>query len=93
MDDYQKVMALAKVFRYTKVKYRDTRKQLKDHFNTDMLMTAKEYYNLRNRRPGDLKDDGIAGTLIAIFEDADWDYSYRSVKQNNGMQRLIQLTF
>ena len=69
MDNYQKVSALTKVFRYIRIKYRDAYKQLKNQLETDILITTKEYYNLGNRRPSDLKDDGTTGALIAIFKD------------------------
>lgn len=54
-----------------------------------MLMSLKAFYNLASRKLGELKDDGIVKGLIAIFDDADWEYTQRTAEIEDGTKRLI----
>jgi hypothetical protein len=93
IGEYQRVEALAKVLRYSRVPYKKARQQLKEQLGTDMLMSSKAFYNLASRKLGELKDDGTATALIAIFDNADWEYTQRTAEMEDGRKRLIQLTF
>lgn len=89
--DHRALEAVSRKFRAGKVRYTTARKLWKEE-GTDMLLSLKEYYNLRGQRIRNVEYDDMARSLVAVFKELGWQCILR-IEQVDSLRRVVQVFF